>query len=82
MKKISTAGARQTRNFRAQKLTIGLDLGIDRAGIACWSLKLAFILQPLYGSLYSAASPWRGCSPALATTLQCVGYGITLCPVS
>ncbi len=27
MKKISTAGARQTRNFPDQKLTIGLDLG-------------------------------------------------------
>jgi transposase len=27
MKKISTAGARQTRNFRDQELTIGLGLG-------------------------------------------------------
>ena len=35
MKKISTAGARQRRDFREQKLTIGLDLGIDRAVITC-----------------------------------------------
>ncbi len=34
MKKISTAGARQTRNFREQKLTIGLDLG-DRSSWYC-----------------------------------------------
>jgi transposase len=34
MKKISTAGARQTRNFREQKLTIGLDLG-DRSSWHC-----------------------------------------------
>jgi hypothetical protein len=27
MKKISTAAAKQTRNFQDQKLTIGLDLG-------------------------------------------------------
>lgn len=30
MKKVSTAAAKQIRNFSAQKLTIGLDLG-DRA---------------------------------------------------
>ena len=30
MKKISTAAAKQTRNFQDQKLTIGLDLG-DRS---------------------------------------------------
>ena len=36
MKKISTVGTRQSKNFREQKLTIGLDLGIGRAGIACW----------------------------------------------
>jgi transposase len=34
MKKISTAGARQTRNFPEQKLTIGLDLG-DRSSWYC-----------------------------------------------
>src|SRR5271166_5481105 len=34
MKKISTAGARQTKNFREQKLTIGLDLG-DRSSWYC-----------------------------------------------
>jgi transposase len=34
MKKISTVGARQTRNFRDQKLTIGLDLG-DRWSWYC-----------------------------------------------
>src|SRR6201982_735970 len=34
MKKISTAAAKQTRNFREQKLTIGLDLG-DRWSWYC-----------------------------------------------
>ena len=34
MKKISTAGARQSKNFREQKLTIGLDLG-DRWSWYC-----------------------------------------------
>src|SRR5271167_2720932 len=34
MKKISTVAARQTRNFRDQKLTIGLDLG-DRSSWYC-----------------------------------------------
>ena len=36
MKKISTVVTRQSKNFREQKLTIGLDLGIDGVGIACW----------------------------------------------
>jgi hypothetical protein len=35
MKKISTAAAKQIRNFSQQKLTIGLDLG-DRSG---WVLR-------------------------------------------
>jgi transposase len=34
MKKISTVGAKQIRNFREQKLTIGLDLG-DRSSWYC-----------------------------------------------
>src|SRR5271163_4393062 len=34
MKKISTAAAKQTRNFSEQKLTIGLDLG-DRSSWYC-----------------------------------------------
>src|SRR5271169_5640997 len=34
MKKISTAGARQGKNFPDQKLTIGLDLG-DRSSWSC-----------------------------------------------
>src|SRR5271167_2487478 len=34
MKKISTVGARQSKNFREQKLTIGLDLG-DRSSWYC-----------------------------------------------
>lgn len=36
MRKGSTAATKQSRNFSQQKLTIGLDLGIDRAGTACW----------------------------------------------
>src|SRR5216683_3642434 len=34
MKKVSTAGAKQIRNFSEQKLTIGLDLG-DRSSWYC-----------------------------------------------
>jgi Ethanolamine utilization protein EutJ (predicted chaperonin) len=34
MKKISTVAAKQTKNFREQKLTIGLDLG-DRSSWSC-----------------------------------------------
>ncbi|HWY53223.1 MAG TPA: hypothetical protein VNZ03_02100 [Terriglobales bacterium] len=34
MKKVSTAGAKQTKNFADQKLTIGLDLG-DRSSWYC-----------------------------------------------
>ena len=34
MKKISTAGVKQTQNFSEQKLTIGLDLG-DRSSWYC-----------------------------------------------
>ena len=34
MKKISTVGAKQSKNFREQKLTIGLDLG-DRSSWYC-----------------------------------------------
>ena len=34
MKKISTVAAKETKNFREQKLTIGLDLG-DRSSWYC-----------------------------------------------
>jgi transposase len=34
MKKVSTVGTRQTRNFQDQHLTIGLDLG-DRSSWYC-----------------------------------------------
>ena len=34
MKKVSTAAAKQTKNFRDHKLTIGLDLG-DRSSWYC-----------------------------------------------
>ena len=34
MKKVSTVGAKQSKNFREQKLTIGLDLG-DRSSWYC-----------------------------------------------
>ena len=36
MKKINAVGAKQSKNFPEQKLTMGLDLGDQRAGIACW----------------------------------------------
>jgi hypothetical protein len=35
MKKVSTVAAKQSKNFFEQKLTIGLDLGIGRAGQSC-----------------------------------------------
>jgi hypothetical protein len=35
MKKVSTAAAKQSRNFSGQKLTIGLDLG-DRSSYYFW----------------------------------------------
>jgi hypothetical protein len=38
MKKISTVAAKQTKNFREQKLTIGLDLG-DRSS---WKIYLTW----------------------------------------
>jgi len=49
MKKISTVGTKQIRNFREQKLTIGLDLGdrsswycvLDEAGAVMLEQKLA-----------------------------------------
>jgi len=36
MKKISTVVTRQSKNFREQKLTIGLDLGDRWTWYACW----------------------------------------------
>ena len=36
-KEVSTAATKQSRNLSQQKLTIGLDLAIVRAGIACWT---------------------------------------------
>jgi transposase len=61
MKKISTAGARQTRNFREQKLTIGLDLGdrsswycvLDEAGEVLLEQKLQAALEPLLAAIKS-----------------------------
>jgi hypothetical protein len=35
VKKVSTVAAKQSRKTTAQKLTVGLDLGIGRAGTAC-----------------------------------------------
>ena len=45
MKKISTAAAKQTRNFQDQKLTIGLDLG-DRTSWYCVLDETNFISVP------------------------------------
>src|SRR6202166_5270726 len=44
MKKVSTVEARQTRNFREQKLTIGLDLG-DRSSWYCVLDEVGEVLQ-------------------------------------
>jgi len=40
MKKVSTVGVKQSRNFSQQKLTIGLDLG-DRSSWYCSWMKQA-----------------------------------------
>ena len=45
MKKISTAAVKQSRNISQQKLTIGLDLGDRRAGIACWMKRARVLLE-------------------------------------
>ena len=36
MKKVSTAVAKQSRNFSQPNLTIGLDLGVAPVGTAFW----------------------------------------------
>jgi len=62
MKKISTAGAKQTNNFAEQKLTIGLDLGdrwswycvLDEAGGVLLEQKLSTTpkaMREVFGSM-------------------------------
>ena len=55
MKKISTAGARQTRDFADQKLTIGLDLG-DRS---CWYCVLDEAGEVLLEQKLSTTPRWH-----------------------
>ena len=77
MKKISTAAAKQIRNFSQAKLTIGLDLGdrsswyclLDEVGEVLVEQKLGTTpkaLREVFGELASwraAASRWRrGCT--------------------
>src|SRR6476660_8438872 len=62
MKKVSTTAAKQTNNFSAQKLTIGLDLGdrsswycvLDEAGTVLLEQKLsttAKAVQTVFGGM-------------------------------
>ena len=73
MKKISTAGAKQIRNFREQKLTIGLDLGdrsswycvLDEAGEVVLEQKLGTTpkaMKEVFGKMPRSRIAWRrGC---------------------
>ena len=58
MKKISTAGVKQTKNFSDQKLTIGLNLG-DRSSWYCLLDEVGEVLQEQKLSTTPKASePW------------------------
>jgi transposase len=70
MKKISTAGAKQSKNFREEKLTIGLDLGdrsswycvLDEAGEVLLEQKLGTTpkaMREVFGEYRGVGLPWR-----------------------
>ena len=71
MKKISTVGEKQSKNFRDQKLTIGLDLGdrsswycvLNEAGEVLLEQKLgttAKAMKDVFGGMpRGAGSRWR-----------------------
>ena len=67
MKKISTAAAKQSRNFRNPSLTIGLDLGdrsswycvLDEAGESFWNRKLSTTPKAMKQASQDAAQPDR-----------------------
>jgi transposase len=74
MKKISTAAAKQTRNFQDQKLTMGLDLGdctswycvLNGAGEVVLEQKLSTTPKAMKevcsGGCHGVGSHWRrGC---------------------
>jgi transposase len=70
MKKISTVGVKQTKNFREQKLTIGLDLGdrsswdcvLDDAGEVLLEQRLgttAKAMREVFGGMPRSRIAWR-----------------------
>jgi len=70
MKKVSTAAAKQIRNFSEQKLTIGLDLGdrstwycvLDEAGEVLLEQKLGTTPKAMkegFGGCRAAGSLWK-----------------------
>jgi transposase len=73
MKKVSTAAAKQIRNFSEQKLTIGLDLGdrsswycvLDESGSVMLEQRLSTTpkaMQEVFGQCRAVASRWKpGC---------------------
>jgi hypothetical protein len=75
MKKVSTTVAKQTNNFSAQKLTIGLDLGdrwswycvLDVAGSVLLEQRLSTTpkaMREVFGAMPCSVSRWRlGCIP-------------------
>jgi hypothetical protein len=67
MKKISTVATQQNRDFREQKLTIGLDLG-DRAGIAFLDEAGEVVLEQRLGTTPKAMREVFG-DPYLRTLL-------------
>ena len=70
MKKISTIGVTQTRSFRDQRLTIGLDLGdrsswycvLDESGAVVLEQRLSTTpkaMKEVFGGMPRSRTPWR-----------------------
>ena len=70
MKKISTVAAKQSKNFREQKLTIGLDLG-DRASWYCvWEEAGEVVLEQRLGTTPKAMKEVSGKMPRSRIALE------------
>jgi transposase len=70
MKKISTAAAKQSRNFSQQKLTIGLDLG-DRSSWYCvLDERGEIVLEQRLGTTPKAMNEVFGTTPRCRMALE------------
>ena len=89
MKKISTVVAKQSKNFREQKLTIGLDLGdrsswycvLDEAGEVLLEQRLgttAKAMKEVFGECRGAESHWKRemHSPWVSRLLSVLGHEV------